>query len=267
MAIRSVSARKCPKGAIQAALFDFDGTLSTLRHGWEKVMKALMVDCLGKFGSDAGLSDRIDRYIDQSTGIQTIFQMEWLAAQVAAQGGQPEGRDAWWYKDEYNRRLMAEVQARVDALKQDASLRSRFLVRGSESFLKALRDAGVRLFLASGTDHADVVREAEALGMAEYFSVIRGAPERRADCSKEAVLSMILDGENLQPGSLLLVGDGKVEISLGVSRGAYALGIASNEAAGQGVNPVKERRLVAAGADWIAGDFSDTRGLMETIGF
>ena len=29
---------------IKAVLFDFDGTISTLRYGWEKVMEPLMLE-------------------------------------------------------------------------------------------------------------------------------------------------------------------------------------------------------------------------------
>jgi phosphoglycolate phosphatase-like HAD superfamily hydrolase len=35
--------------------------------------------------------------------------------------------------------------------------------------LEQLRDRGVTLYLASGTDHQDVVKEAEALGVAHFF--------------------------------------------------------------------------------------------------
>ena len=35
-----------PKGKVKAAIFDFDGTFSTLRCGWEKVMRKLMLELI-----------------------------------------------------------------------------------------------------------------------------------------------------------------------------------------------------------------------------
>ena len=45
---------KRPGGKIRAAIFDFDGTFSTLRHGWERVMGPLMLEMIsGKMAEDA----------------------------------------------------------------------------------------------------------------------------------------------------------------------------------------------------------------------
>lgn len=37
---------KHEKTTIKAAVFDFDGTISTLRCGWEEVMEPLMLECI-----------------------------------------------------------------------------------------------------------------------------------------------------------------------------------------------------------------------------
>ena len=108
-----------PRTAVRAVLMDFDGTVSTLRHGWETVMKPLMVEMIsgGKMHSDA-LEREVDAYIDESTGIQTILQMQWLAKAVRRYGLNPGAPDdPWWYKAEYNRRLMARISERIEALK------------------------------------------------------------------------------------------------------------------------------------------------------
>ena len=44
-----------PKGKVKAAIFDFDGTFSTLRCGWEKVMRKLMLELISggkEYGKD-----------------------------------------------------------------------------------------------------------------------------------------------------------------------------------------------------------------------
>ena len=255
-----------PQGTIRVAIFDFDGTFSTLRCGWEQVMRPLMLEYIsGGQGYDQALEQKVDAYIDASTGIQTVYQMQWLAEQVEAAGYGVPGRDAWWYKDEYNRRLMEQVSVRIGRLESGEEQPEQYLVAGAVEFLKALKQAGIQVYLASGTDHKDVVHEATVLGVADFFTEIKGAPERKAACSKEAVLKMILEEQNLPGECLLLVGDGKVEIALGAQCGAYTLGAATREEERWGLNPVKRERLLKAGADVIVGDFTDLQGLLAWI--
>jgi phosphoglycolate phosphatase-like HAD superfamily hydrolase len=238
--------------AVTAVLFDFDGTLSTLRHGWEKVMEPMMTELLGE---ERG--EEVRAYINESAGIQTIHQMKWLAGQVAVLRGKAE--DPWFYKTEYNRRLMEIVTRRMTALRREDHL-----IAGSEALLETLCRHGIDLYAASGTDDPDVRNEAAALGLTRYFKRIAGAPLGVEDCSKESVMRELISS-GIPSGRLAVVGDGKVEIAIGRGYGARTLGIASDEAARHGIDPVKRERLIGAGADMIAGDFLDIDGIMKFL--
>lgn len=258
-----------PAGRLRAAIFDFDGTFSTLRCGWERVMRPLMLEMIS--GADAAdapaaLQREVDDYIDASTGIQTVYQMRWLSQRVAAAGRAVPGRDEWWYKDEYNRRLMAQVEDRIARLARGEESPAQYLVAGAVPFLQLLRAADIEVYLASGTDDCDVRREAAVLGVADCFTAIMGAPEHRAACSKEAVMEMILEQKKLPGDELLMIGDGKVEIALGAAAGAFTLGAATDEVHLAGLNPVKRTRLAAAGADVITGDFENLPALRAWLG-
>ena len=252
---------------VRAVLFDFDGTLSTLRCGWEAVMKPLMLEMIsgGKpYGEE--LEREVETYISESTGIQTIHQMKWLASTVRERGNNPNAPDdPWWYKAEYNRRLMENVGERVRRLISGEASASEYLIRGSEDFLKTLCERGIRLYVASGTDHPDVCAEAEALGLRKYFTLIAGAPVVEENCSKEKVMAQLLGSENLHGDEVAVIGDGKVEIRLGCEAGARTIGLATNEREG-GVDAVKRERLIKAGADIIAGDFTEKDALLAFLG-
>lgn len=244
-----------PAGRIRAAVFDFDGTISTLRCGWEQVMGPMMLEFLSEGAApDDALRAEVDRYIDESTGIQTIYQMQWLADNAARRCG--VRRDPWWYKEEYNRRLTAAIAHKKQALAAGKAQPEDERIAGAKAFLDALKDRGVALCLASGTDHEDVLREAELLGVKDDFTLIAGAPAHQAACSKEAVLKQLFTQAHFSGEELLVVGDGKVEIALGNQAGAFTLGAATDEARRCGLNPVKRARLVNAGADAIVGDFT-----------
>jgi hypothetical protein len=99
---------------LKAVVFDFDGTISTLRYGWEDIMGPLMVEMIsGSNLPDERIVTEVNKYIESSTGIQTIYQMQWLAEMVGKFGKNPKAADdPWWYKAEYNRRLMKLVERR-----------------------------------------------------------------------------------------------------------------------------------------------------------
>ena len=259
--LHSLSTRATP---IKAALFDFDGTISTLRCGWESVMAPLMEETLRPGWQGGNLAGMVAGYIDKSTGIQTIFQMQWLARQVEAQGRTP--LDPWEYKAEYNRRLMQSVEQRRRAVACGRESAGRYLISGSVQFLRALRERGIALYVASGTDQADVEAEAEILGVAGYFSEIAGAPHHEASCSKDRVIRRLLGQSGLAGEELVVAGDGKVEIAIAREAGALALGIASDEELRRGINPVKRKRLAEAGAHAIAGDFERLPELLAWLG-
>lgn len=254
------------KAQVKSVLFDFDGTISTLRCGWEEVMEPLMIEILMPLwqGEYDALRQTVKAYINESTGIQTIFQMKWLAEQVTKLGG--AALDPWDYKDEYNRRLMERVELKKQRLLAGEEKPEDYLMQGSVAFLKALKDRGVQIYVASGTDHPDVVQEAKALGVYDFFDELAGAPLREESCSKEAVLRRLIEDHHLQGNQVAVVGDGKVEIALGKQAGALALGLASDEYARCGVNPVKRERLIRAGADVICGDFNELNEILRILG-
>ncbi len=262
MEILNTNTAKTP---IKAMLFDFDGTVSTLRCGWEEVMLPVFCEVLddGKTPNEE-IKQKAEKYIDESTGIQTILQMKWLAQQVAESGRTP--LDIWDYKKIYNDRLMESINNKLSDLKTRKANPDKYLMAGSVEFLKALKEKGVKIYVASGTDHPDVVNEATLLDVIKYFDEIKGAPLHEENCSKEAVIKRLLTESGLKGEELAVCGDGKVEIMLGKEYGARAFGLASNEKERCGVNEVKRKRLVNAGADIICGDFLEKDKIFEFLG-
>ncbi|MRR18494.1 MAG: HAD family hydrolase, partial [Deltaproteobacteria bacterium] len=140
----------------EAVIFDFDGTISTLRQGWEQVMRGLMLDIVDPYGDDLRFAGEVDAYLERSAGIQTIYQMQWLAAKAEEAGRNDKGRDIWWYKDEYNARLMKKINERLAGLKEGRISPIDLMIAGSPEFLDFLASKDISLYVASGTDHADV---------------------------------------------------------------------------------------------------------------
>jgi phosphoglycolate phosphatase-like HAD superfamily hydrolase len=263
------TARQTDLGCVRHVLFDFDGTLSVLRQGWEPVMEKVMLEAIcagaGRAPSQAVIAE-VQEYIDRSTGKLTILQMQWLADKVRSYGMEKNPLSAAAYKKIYLRALMVSVSVRLEALEKGAASAQDYLIEGSQEFLHGLAQQGVDLYVASGSDHADVLREASALGIAKYFQGgIYGALDASEANGKERVIQRILDEHHLAGNELLVVGDGPVEIIEGRQRGAIALGVASDEVAHHGWNEHKIERLTRAGADLLVADFAHSSELIELL--
>ena len=255
------------RNPVKAAIFDFDGTVSTLRQGWETVMETLMIETItGSMQPDPELIDKIRDFIDESAGIQTIYQMNWLVEQLEQYKRNPEIHDVWWYKDEFNRRILEVVTRRTDKLLTGERKPEDFRIMGSFDFLEALNERGIDIYIASGTDDADVQREVELVGIRQFVRHVAGAPHRRIGCTKEAVIKELIKEQGIQARELVVIGDGKVEIGLGVKAGAISIGAATDEINRSGINEFKRNKLIKAGADAIIGDFIEYQEIVEWLG-
>ncbi len=60
-----------PRGDFRFALFDFDGTLSLIREGWQNVMIPMMVDILDELNSGESreeIESCVREFVEQLTG-------------------------------------------------------------------------------------------------------------------------------------------------------------------------------------------------------
>ena len=257
-----------PRPSVSHVLFDFDGTLSLIRQGWPEVMIPMFVEMLPRLPgeSDEAARQLVTDDIMRLNGKQTIYQMMQLAERIQERGGQP--REPLWYKHEYLRRLDERIHSRLDALRSGAARPDDFLVHGSRALLDTLRERGLTVYLASGTDEPFVLEESKMLDLTRDFGRhIYGAKDDFKAFSKKMVIERILR-ENKIPGDRLLsFGDGYVEIENTKEVGGLAVAVASDEANnGSGrVDEWKRQRLLGVGADVVIPDYRDAAALLDII--
>lgn len=260
-----------PKNArnFKFALFDFDGTLSLLREGWQKIMKDVMIEEItgGKTLPEDELSKierEVEDYIESTTGQQTILQMMDLVKMVESYNLVPREmiKTPTQYKSIYNQRLKKIVRGRIDK-----SQSKRYLLRGAYEFLEDLKDHGIKMLLSSGTDLEDVVEEAGILGIKDFFNEIYGAVGADyKNHTKEMVIRHLIDENKIKGSELVIFGDGPVEISIGKDVGSFTVGVASDEKRGFGWNLKKFKRLKDVGADILIPDFTVRDDLKIILG-
>ena len=260
--------REIQTGNIRHVVFDFDGTISLIRDGWQNVMVPMMVECLQTETDTTETPEQLEAlvvdFVDRLTGKQTIYQMMQLNEEIEKRGGTP--KEPLAYKDEYNRRLLPVVEERIAELAAGTLSADPLRVPKSLEFLQSLREMGIHCYLASGTDVEFVKNEAGLLGVSEYFDGgIFGALREYKKFSKAMIIQKILTDFELSGNELLIVGDGYVEIENAKTVGALAVGVASVEGNRYNMNADKRERLIRAGADIIISDFREGAQLLDYL--
>jgi phosphoglycolate phosphatase len=249
------------------AIFDFDGTLSLIRAGWMEIMVRMMMEDLTALAPgepEAGLLRTVEGYVWQLTGRDTIYQMIAFASEMRLRGGEP--REPREYKAQFLDLLGQVQRGRMDDIRAGRCTPDRHLVPGSRAMLGDLRARGMTLYLASGTDHEQLVEEAELLDIARYFDGgVYGALPDGVSFSKGILIGRILEAPGMHGGQLLGFGDGPEEIREVKAAGGVTVGIAGCEPDYGTTDPAKRARLAELGTDILVPNYLGREALLEAL--
>jgi len=241
----------------RVAIFDFDGTLSLVRSGWMNVMIPMMMEILAELHSgetEEQLRTVIEDFVWRLTGKETLYQMIELTEQVKQRGGTP--LDPLVYKRMYLDRLNEVIKDRLHELRNGLCEPDKYMVPGSRALLEALKERGLRLYLASGTDEIYMKDEANLLDVTRYFDGgVFGALDDLNAFSKRMLVQRIIRMPGIRGGQLIGFGDGYVEIEEVKLAGGVTVGAATDEPACQIPDPWKRQRLIGVGADYIVPNY------------
>jgi phosphoglycolate phosphatase len=256
-----------PRPNVSHVIFDMDGTLSWLRHGWPE----LMVDLFrAYFPSRPGeteqqIHDLLIAEILSLNGKPSIYQMLRFTEHVRERGGTAPAPEA--LLDQYQTRLDAVIEERIEKLQGAGARPDEFVVFGARALLEKIERRGLTLIILSGTIEHRVKHEAGLLGFAHYFrNHIYGGTPDHTQFSKAGVVARILREENISGEHLVSFGDGPVEIQCTKEVGALTIGVASDENEnGSGIaDPHKREQLIKAGAHLLIPDYRDEK-LFEMV--
>ena len=203
-----------------------------------------------------------------TTGIQTIVQMHGLKKIVLEEGiiEKSKVKSGEEYKKIFLDKIMVSVNDRIKKFKKGERHLNDFSILGSVKMLNELKDRGLTLFLASGTDEENVIMEAMDLGYGKLFNGgIFGSKGNEIGDAKRIVINRIIKSGKCEGQNLMVIGDGPVEIIEGRRVGAFCIGVASDEIRRYGINHKKRTRLIRAGAHLVIPDFSQYNQLLNVI--
>lgn len=256
-----------PHPEITHVVFDFDGTLSWIRHGWPAIMHSVFERHWAPAveESPARRKEIFDSIILGLNGRPTIHQMERFAYLLQER---KITRVPELLRSEFQEKLDKEIRHRLALIQSRHSPMDEFVVHGGRKLLEWLAHEGLTLIVLSSTIEHRVREEAEALGLTHFFkNRIHGSGEDPSAFSKMDVFQRILHEDGIEGKNLLSFGDGPVEIQCTKTLGGIAIAICSDETEnGSGkMDPTKHSQLLNAGADAALPDFRDAPALMEYL--
>ena len=252
----------------KAVIFDFDGTLSTIRYGWVPMMYRFFMKYVtdGRPVSEEQKAE-LNHYTLISGGIQTVVQMMWFVDRIKEYGLNPNANlDPWFYKEKFLDELNAMAHRNRNMIFDGQRPASDFIIKGAPEFIQRLRAAGLQTYIASGTEEPDLRCEADALGLTPYLTKIYGSPLDVIRNAKEHCLKCVMEEEGFKAEEILFVGDGHLEVSIGHNNGTLTLGAATDENTREALDPVKRKVLIDAGANAIVPNYTDSDEIFDWLG-
>ncbi len=257
-----------PRPRITHVVFDFDGTLSWVRHGWPEIMFDVFARHLPPAPGESDTARRtvMEDIVFGLNGRPTVVQMQRFSEIVRERGGPALEAEA--LRTEFQEILDAEIAARLKIIRGGEAPPDAFVVFAGRALLERICSDGMTPIVLSSTIEHRVKEEAEALGVASYFGRhIYGSPADPRQYSKKAVFERLLREEGITGENLLSFGDGPVEIISTKELGGLAIAVCSDENHnGSGVmDEFKRRQLLDAGADAAIPDFRDAIALLDAL--
>jgi len=255
-----------PRPKATHVIFDFDGTLSWIRHGWPEVMQSLMV---ARFPLAAGESPddlRISLFKDmyRFNGRPTSVYMEAMSRQIQERGGEADPSEML---EAYLIQLDQIANERHEQIRSKTCSQDDFIVFGGRALIELMIARGLKVIILSGNPHRQVNEEAELLDLARYCHGHVYGYKDANNFSKQLVIEELMAEENFSGENLIAVGDGAGEITAAKALSGLTVAVCSDEEHnGSGlVDEHKRTTLVDAGADAIIADYREPKALLNKI--
>ena len=213
----------------QYVLFDLDGTLTDPKAG--------ITSCVQYALEDAGIKE------------PNLDKLESFIGPPLADSF----RELYGFDDEQIKRAIDKYHERFD----EKGIFENEIIEGVPELLKALKDAGRRVSIASSKPRPLVIRILEHFEIAQYFDTVVGSEYDGRFATKEAVVEEAL--RQLVPSvyekeDVAMVGDRKFDIQGARAHGLTGIGVSFGYAG--------EHELEDAGADYIVDTVEELQRLL-----
>lgn len=219
-----MSAAPAAPGAARAVVLDLDGTLVDTPQAIAVIMCEILT-AMGRTPDEQIVRATVGKPLDSSFAHLLGVAVEHADVTAAV--------------DDYKRQFGAHIDATGE----------RLLYPGVATGLRELRDAGLRIGLATSKVLVAANRTVKAAGIDGLLDVVAGHDSVSRGKPSPDMALVVAERLECAPGDCVVVGDGVGDIEMGRAAGMATIGV------DYGVSTADE--LTAAGADHVVGSFQE----------
>ena len=247
---------------IKCVVLDYDGTLTTLRKGWDKILSAYAREKVnpGSLEKIPELEEKLLHLTDHAGGTTPKQLMSRLVA-IIDHFGFVKAAPIDFYAKEYADHFNEQINDRVSNFHIDGES---YVINGVRPMLKFLDEKKTINYVVTGSCTHAVTDELNKLLLDNHFKRVYGASLETIGNLKEDAIREIMDRHSLNNHEVLIVGDGSTEIKAADTLNLPSIGIASDEHSG-GLCQRKRSNLLDLGAHVIIHDYSDFDKLWDWL--
>ena len=255
-----------PRQEATHVIFDFDGTLSWIRHGWPEVMQRAMGPRfpLKDRETEEDIREYLFREMYRFNGQPTPLFMAEMAREIQSRAAEAD-------PDEMFQTFLAALNERAhdrhDKIRTRKCPPDDYIVYGGRAFIECLIEAGLKVIILSGNPHDQVNEEADLLDISRYCEGhVYGHTDAENFC-KQSVIEKLMNEEGFSGENLIAIGDGAAEIKATKALNGLAIAICSDEEVnGSGViDKNKLPILLDGGADCVIADYREPTTLLNLL--
>ena len=247
-------------------VFDFDGTLSWIRHGWPEMMQTVMGPRFPLQANEtaedirAHLFNEMYRFNGQPT---PLFMAE-MARQISDRGGTADPDELL---TAFITPLDEMANERHRQLRTGETPPDELIVHGGRALLEHLHTRGLKTLILSGNPHPQISQEAELLDLIRYCNGRVQGHVHAENFSKQTVLEEWMAEDGFTGENLIMFGDGAAEIKATKNLHGLTLGVCTDENTnGSGIIDRNKRSiLLAADVDALIADFRNPELLTDLM--
>ena len=255
-----------PRPRATHVVFDFDGTLSWLRHGWTEVAQSVIGARfpLREGETAADIRTHLFREMFRFNGRPTPLFTNEMAAQIRQRGGQADANELL---EAFLEPLNANAHERYAQLRNGTATPDDFIVHGGLALLELLTARGLHIIILSGNPHDQITAEAEMLGLTGFCNGHVYGHTDANNFTKQAVLEKLMAEESFTGEEFIMFGDGAAEIEATCNLGGLPIAVCSDEHQnGSGrIDENKRAVLLEAGANVVIADYREPNTLLNLI--
>ena len=240
---------------IRCVVLDYDGTLTTLRKGWDVILTDYANSRINPYNKPCeGLEEAILHLTDHAGGTTPKQLMSRLMKLMRQMKLLPDSeiKSIEFYAKEYADHFQSMINERVANF---STASESYVIESVRPMLSFLSSKNTVKYIVTGSCETAVKDELHKLYMIGHFEGVYGATLEMEGNLKLNAINEIMARHEVKPCEILIIGDGSTEIRAAAELKLPAIGIASNEHDG-GLCEKKRTLLKGLGADAIIADYS-----------